>query len=62
MLAWFLKGSGPILLRNPIFCDFLGGGGGQDPCLPLWIRPCLDKQKFERKIVNIFLPEEDDTT
>ena len=28
------KGSGTILLGNPIFCDFGGGGGGgQDPLL-----------------------------
>ena len=25
---WFYRGSGPKLLRNPIFfCDFAGGGG-----------------------------------
>ena len=23
------------MLRNPIFGDFLGGGGGRTPCLPL---------------------------
>ena len=27
----FFRGSGPILLRNPIFCNF-SGGGGPDPC------------------------------
>ena len=32
---WFLRGSGPVLLRNPIFCDFPGGSG---PPVPLWIR------------------------
>ena len=34
MLAWFVRGSGPILLRNAVFCHFFrggGGGGGQDP-------------------------------
>ena len=25
------RGSRPVLLRNPIFCDFSGGGGGPDP-------------------------------
>ena len=32
---WFYRGSRPILLRNPIFCDF---SGGPDPLSPLWIR------------------------
>ena len=36
----FFMRSGPVLLRNPIFCDF-SGGGGPDPLLPLWIRACL---------------------
>ena len=30
------RGSGSILLGNPIFCDF---SGGPDPLSPLWIRP-----------------------
>ena len=38
---WFFRGSGPVLLRNPIFCDFSGGwgGGGVDPdnLSTLWI-------------------------
>ena len=29
---WFYRGSGPILLRNPIFCDFWGGD--LDPLAP----------------------------
>ena len=29
---WFLRGSRPVLLRNPIFCDF---SGGLDPLSPL---------------------------
>ena len=31
MLAWFFRGSEPVLLRNPIFCDSLVG---QDPSPP----------------------------
>ena len=32
------RGSRPVLLRNPIFCDFSGGGGGwAGPPAPLWI-------------------------
>ena len=34
----FLRGSGPVLLENPIFCDF--SWGGPDPLSPLWIRTC----------------------
>ena len=36
---WFFRGPGPILLRNPIFCDFSGEGSG--PTAPLFICPCL---------------------
>ena len=33
--AVILKGSGPLFLRNTIFCDFQGGGGWvPDPCPP----------------------------
>ena len=33
MFLWFFRGSGPLLLGNPIFCDF---SGGPDPLsLPL---------------------------
>ena len=35
---WFFRGSRPILLGNPIFCDC---SGGPDPLSPLWIRACL---------------------
>ena len=36
---WFFRGSGPVLLRNPIFLWFFRGG--PDPLSPhLWIRPC----------------------
>ena len=28
------RGSGSILLGNPIFCDFSGGGGGSGPLYP----------------------------
>ena len=27
----FFRGSGSVLLRNPIFCDLFFGGGGSDP-------------------------------
>ena len=30
----FYRGSRPVVLRNPIFCDFSGGGGGPDPLSP----------------------------
>ena len=30
----FFRG-GPVLLRNPIFCDFPGGGGVRTPFPPL---------------------------
>ena len=31
-LCDFFRGSGPVLLRNPVFFNFSGGGGGQpDP-------------------------------
>ena len=36
---WFSRGSGPILLINPICCDFSGGGGG-GPDPP--VSPSLD--------------------
>ena len=36
---WFFRGSGQVLLRNPIFCDLSWGGGGSGPPPPpLWIR------------------------
>ena len=31
------RGSGPVLLGNPINLWFFRGGGGQDPMSPLWI-------------------------
>ena len=35
---YFFRGSGPVLLRNPIFFIFFSGGeGGPDPLSPLWI-------------------------
>ena len=36
----FFRGSGPVLLRNPIFLLFLRGGG-PDPLTAHWILPCL---------------------
>ena len=34
------RGSGPVLLRNPIFFVIFRGSGGPDPLsVPLWIRP-----------------------
>ena len=35
---WFFRGSRPVLLKNPIFCDFSGGGSRPLCPLPLWIR------------------------
>ena len=36
---WIFRGSGPVLLRNPILCDFSGGGVQTHcpPLPPLWI-------------------------
>ena len=34
------RGSGPVFLRNPIFCDF-SGGGGPDPLPPPPLDPCM---------------------
>ena len=31
---WFYRGSGPVLIRNPIFCDFSGGEGESGPPVP----------------------------
>ena len=33
MLAWFFRGSGPVLLKNLYFCDFSGGSRPPDPPL-----------------------------
>ena len=41
---WFVSGYGPVLLRNPIFCDFSGGEGGPDRLPPPWIRACKGSQ------------------
>ena len=43
--SWFsslviFRGSGPVLLWNPIFLWFFRGGG-PDPLSLLWIRPCI---------------------
>ena len=41
---WFYRGSGPVLLRNPIFCDFSwGGGSGPLPPPP----PHLDLRMYD---------------
>ena len=44
---WFFRGSGPVLLRDPIFLWFFRGGGSE-PLSHLWIRTCecLLKTKF----------------
>ena len=40
---WFFRGSGPVLLRNPIFLSFFSGGPDplSPPPPPLWIRTCM---------------------
>ena len=40
---WFFRGSGPVLLRSPIFLwfFFLGGGGGRTPSPPPLDPPIL---------------------
>ena len=41
MLAWFSRGSGSVLLKNPyIFVIFQGGGGLRTPCLPSGSAQC----------------------
>ena len=35
LVAAIFRGSGPVLLENPIFCDFSGGGGSGPPVPPL---------------------------
>ena len=51
---WFFRGSGPILLRNPIALWFslgVGGGGVRTPCIPLdprWPRICEINLYFSR--------------
>ena len=35
---WSFRGSGPVLQRNPVFCDFSRGGGVRTP-RPLLISP-----------------------
>ena len=37
------QGIQTVLLRNPIFCDFSGGGG---PLSPLWIRTCFVAEHY----------------
>ena len=46
-----LRGSGPVLLRNPIFCNFPGGGSGS-PVLPL---PHLDPRMLVVFVTKIAL-------
>ena len=31
---WYYRGSGPVLVRNPIFLLFFRGGGGSGPPVP----------------------------
>ena len=39
MLAWFFRGSGQVLLRNPLFFVILGGSGPHvPPPLPFYFR------------------------
>ena len=33
-----------MLLRNPIFCDFSGGGGGPYPLPPPPLDPCMNNE------------------
>ena len=40
------RGSGPALLRNPIFLWFFRGGGVRTPCPPFWIRACHETHRF----------------
>ena len=39
------RGSVPVLLRKPIFCD-LSGGGGLDPLSPPPLDPPMPVKKF----------------
>ena len=42
-------GSGPVLLRNPIFYDF-SGGGGSGPSVP-----ALDQRMIQLSFYGVFL-------
>ena len=58
---WFFRGSGPVLLRNPIFLWFSrgGGGGGSGPPVPppLWIRTWISL-RIRNPISISFPPKE----
>ena len=41
MLAWFFRGSGPVLLKILYLCDF-SGGGGSGPSVPPLDPPMFD--------------------
>ena len=50
MAWWFYRGSGPVLLRNPLFLWFFRGG--QDPCPHLWIRTCYGHMDMLAKLLS----------
>ena len=52
----FLRGSGPVLLENPIFVIFQWGGGGKgpDPLSP----PPLDPHANSHELVQLFRTNE----
>ena len=57
MLAWFFRGTRPVLLRNPIFLWFFRGFS--TPCLPFWIRTWVNqKDFFLKKVISWKICEE----
>ena len=56
---WFLRGSGPVLLRNPyIFVSFQGGGVGPPVSLRIrpWSKPSKGPIRPEENTMNITWP------
>ena len=59
---WFFGGSGPVLQRNPIFCDFPGGSGTPAPPPPSGFshvpersipeEPDIEKELFSKYLKN----------
>ena len=50
---WFLRGPGPVLLRNPIFLWFNREGGIRIPCPHLWIRPWCWSYGCTSRLTNL---------
>ena len=53
LALWFFRGSGPVLIRNQIFCNFSGGGSGPSPS-SLLINAWLISFKMRENHINIW--------